>query len=67
MDLTKKTCTYYSNCTTDPSDSSYKYCDWVQYTCCGCESPIDRGTEIASGRNRFSRSVGDKTCSTGTC
>ncbi len=53
--LEKKICTYYSNCVTDSSDSSYKYCDYAQYSCCGCSSPIDgpNNSLIVSGRNRF--------------
>jgi|HigsolmetaAR206D_1030411.scaffolds.fasta_scaffold03700_6 hypothetical protein len=65
--LTKRTCTYYFNCTTDPTDSAYKYCDYAQYTCCGCSSPIDNGTLVVSGHNRFAKSTPDISCYTGTC
>ncbi|SMG53850.1 hypothetical protein SAMN06295960_3587 [Paenibacillus aquistagni] len=64
---TKRTCTYYSNCTQDTTNSSYKYCDYAQYTCCGCSSPIDSGSLVVAGRNRFSIGSPSIECFTGTC
>lgn len=64
---TKYTCTYYTNCVIDSSNSSYKYCDYAQYTCCGCSDPKQYGLLASSGRNRFNLSAPSTECFFGNC
>lgn len=69
ISATRTTCTYYTNCKVDPSDSAYVYCDWKTYTCCGCgEDPKNSGGVLTqAGSNRFRNNGVNKECWSGSC